>query len=372
MEKTKVLIVDDEPRVLESLRMHLSRDYSVLTTTSPKEALKALRRESFAVVISDLKMPEMSGVELLTQARMVSPRTTRVLLTGFASLQSAIAAINSGGVFRLLTKPSTPPEVKEVVEAAVEEFHVFSDQSLVDRHIDVVRKVSRVESLAEELERNLADMALHFSALVYSAADSKLSGQELKDLRWVEDRLHENAGRLSDVTTQEDSTVGVDLRRILCGQIDLWQRSGRLTSIRLRHKMDPVPRVVAREELIERAFLVLMDNAIEALQGHPKPRIEIKLYFCEFMEMVCMEIKNNGPPISPSIVNLVLSQPIPTANKRGESLYLLNEAVESVGGTMGRRQTDSGGTVFTIWLKPSEDSNQSMMFQPTESYSEAD
>ncbi|MGC4086448.1 MAG: response regulator [Polyangiaceae bacterium] len=108
----RILCVDDEPRVLEGLERTLFDHFEVMTLSKPEQALELLERgdESFAVVVSDMRMPGIDGATLLAHARRLAPDTTRVLLTGHADMEAAVAAINQGHIYRFLCKPC-PPEV---------------------------------------------------------------------------------------------------------------------------------------------------------------------------------------------------------------------------------------------------------------------
>lgn len=122
----RVLCLDDEPYVLDAIRRHLRLDYDVLTTTEPTEALELLaegeaKADPFTVIVSDMRMPEMNGIEVLEQARTVTPDTTRILLTGDTDIHGAVAAINLGHVFRFLLKPCPPEDLAATVAAAVEQ-----------------------------------------------------------------------------------------------------------------------------------------------------------------------------------------------------------------------------------------------------------
>ena len=133
--RCRVVCVDDEPQVLSGLSLHLRRRYEVETATSGAAALELLARQpEAAVVISDMRMPGMNGAELLAKASSSHPRTTRILLTGHAEVDSAIAAVNQGSVFRFLVKPCPPPELLGAVEAAVELHRVtVAEQTLLEQ-----------------------------------------------------------------------------------------------------------------------------------------------------------------------------------------------------------------------------------------------
>ena len=118
MNKPTILLVDDEERILRSLRMLFFANYNVLMTTDVHEAIRILRDEQVHVIVSDQRMPVMQGSELLSIARETSPATMRILLTGYSDLEASIASVNEGEVFRYLLKPWNAVDVKEVVAQA--------------------------------------------------------------------------------------------------------------------------------------------------------------------------------------------------------------------------------------------------------------
>jgi response regulator RpfG family c-di-GMP phosphodiesterase len=121
-ERARVLLVDDEVLVLEALRLHLDRHFDVSIAPTGVQGLVALRTEGrpFAVVVSDMRMPVMDGAAFLAAARELSPDTVRVMLTGQADLDAAVAAVNEGQIFRFLTKPCPGHVLQSTIEAAVE------------------------------------------------------------------------------------------------------------------------------------------------------------------------------------------------------------------------------------------------------------
>lgn len=118
--KGKVLCVDDEPNILRALFWLLRKDFQVVTAGSPDEGLKLLRAGDFDVVISDQRMPEMSGVDFLSQVKVISPRAMRILLTGYSDMQAILKSVNESEVFRFITKPWDVIELPMVVAQAAE------------------------------------------------------------------------------------------------------------------------------------------------------------------------------------------------------------------------------------------------------------
>jgi signal transduction histidine kinase len=131
-----LLVLDDEPEVLRSLHDLFRLDYRVITFDSPTAALRALEAEpEVDVVLSDQRMPEMTGVAFLEQARALRPYTTRLLCTGYADIKAVIDAINQGNVFRYVTKPWDPDELSTVVRQATEHHALISEKSRLLREL---------------------------------------------------------------------------------------------------------------------------------------------------------------------------------------------------------------------------------------------
>lgn len=115
-----ILIVDDEPSVLSSLRrLFRGKNYEVVTESSPAKALQRIDDEPIDLIISDMRMPEINGTEVLRHAAACQPNSVRILLTGYADLEDAIEAVNSGGIFRYLTKPWDNNAILEAVESGL-------------------------------------------------------------------------------------------------------------------------------------------------------------------------------------------------------------------------------------------------------------
>lgn len=119
--RARILIVDDEEAILETMAFTFEDDYDVLTATSARQALEILdQRGPIAAVVTDQRMPEMTGVEFLARVCERHPNTTRIILTGYADGDAMVRAINEGHVYAYVTKPWEPEELKQLVHRAVE------------------------------------------------------------------------------------------------------------------------------------------------------------------------------------------------------------------------------------------------------------
>ena len=129
----KILFVDDDTRLLSSIHRMLGRGFSIQTAQGGAEALEILETQGpFAVVVSDIKMPEMDGITFISQVKERHPDTVRMLLTAFANLQNALDAINSGYVFRLLMKPCNEQKLYQALSDALQQHQLIQNQYEVE------------------------------------------------------------------------------------------------------------------------------------------------------------------------------------------------------------------------------------------------
>ena len=131
----KVLLVDDDVNILDAYRRVLRGKLELSVAEGGKEALTILKRsDPFAVIVSDYRMPEMDGIEILARARELCPDTVRIMLTGQADMQAAIDAINQGNIFRFLTKPCPSEIFLKQVYAGMEQYRlIHAERELLDQ-----------------------------------------------------------------------------------------------------------------------------------------------------------------------------------------------------------------------------------------------
>lgn len=115
----RLLIVDDESDILKALRRELhGSDWIIESFESPSQALAAVTEKDFDVVMSDFRMPEMSGVDFLTQVRAIKPSATRIILSGYTDADAVLDSVNQAGIFKYLVKPWKTEELVEALDAA--------------------------------------------------------------------------------------------------------------------------------------------------------------------------------------------------------------------------------------------------------------
>jgi len=144
----KILCVDDEEAILRGFKLNLRNQFDLHFASDGKEGLELFKREGgFAVVLSDMRMPNMSGSEMLQEIKKIDPEVVTVLLTGHTDFESAMSAVNDGSVFRMLSKPCPPEILNKTLKDAVEQNNlVVSKRLLLDQTLR-----GAVDALAQSL-----------------------------------------------------------------------------------------------------------------------------------------------------------------------------------------------------------------------------
>ncbi len=131
-KKHCLLVVDDEPDLVQSVKDLLRFDYKVLAATRATEGLEIMRQEKVHVVMSDQRMPEMTGFEFLKHLRDGYPDTVRLLFTAYADLNAVTDAINQGNVYRYISKPWEPDELRTILRQAVDYYDLQDERAATD------------------------------------------------------------------------------------------------------------------------------------------------------------------------------------------------------------------------------------------------
>lgn len=173
-KRHRILVVDDELRIVELLRRELGRIYKVFTATGGPEALEVVDSEDISLVVADQRMPGMSGTELLTKVVERNPNTVRILLTGYTDLNALVGAINDGQVYRYVSKPWEPEELKIVIKQGIEKYELEHQnrillQDLRKKNVELFQALEGLRKAQMELLRTerlstigkMANMIIH-------------------------------------------------------------------------------------------------------------------------------------------------------------------------------------------------------------------
>ncbi len=347
-----VYVVDDDALVLTSLRRLLEMEtaHEVLCFPRPEAALEAVRVRAPDVIISDLSMPGMSGIELLQRVRALAPDGARIMLTAYADKDSAIRAINDAGVFQLVEKPWSNDELLAALGNAVD--HVMLPRALI-----AAERLAAVGRLATGIAHEIGNQ---LSLLGYAEllADRYAHDPEARALT---DPLLAARRRLSSMVssirefvrgqgnpgtyTREPQPVAPLVDETL--SILRFEPAMKLRRIE-RRPWDPEARALVNGEKMLQVILNLVRNAIQATREGGLIRIGIE----RRGEDVVLDVEDDGVGISPEVQARIWEPFFSTKGDAGTGLGLgiCKRIVEEHGGRITVQSVPDRGTTFAVVL----------------------
>ncbi len=282
----KVLCIDDESHNLEALERLLRKKYKVVTADSGAAALKELENHSFSLIISDQKMPEMTGVEFFMKAIEKQPEAIRILLTGYTDLESVISAINQGQIYRYITKPWEPEEFLGIVRQGIEVFEMKNT---------IAQQNAELQKANEEL-KSLDKMKSDFMVLVNHELKTPLTGifsfvQLLSEEKLSSEqklylgKISKNTQRLQDLINdtllitriQTDKSardkVELDISKLILDQWATFAENFKSKNLNLKMaSMESFPQV-ANEKYVS----IVLKKALHNCFSHAAPDSEVEV-----------------------------------------------------------------------------------------------
>jgi len=311
-----ILCVDDEIDNVEALERLFRKKYNVLKATSAKEALSILSQlqTPLALIITDQRMPDMTGVELLEKTLATHPETIRILLTGYTDLDSVIMAVNKGQIFRYLTKPWDPVDLTNTVDRAVERFSI--GRELQQKNIELAKALEELKSLDvaksnfmilinHELKTPLTSI-ISFSSLL---AESKLEDED----KLMVNRIMKSADRLKClvddvllIVRAETNQLKLDMQSVIFTQFDESLNKEVLHLIQQKQqkivtKLAPEA-VRADSRLIRQVMLRLIHNAAK----FAAESTDIFVESIKNDKSLRFIVHNKGPHVSAQTIDKVL------------------------------------------------------------------
>ncbi len=312
--KHTILCVDDEKDNVEALERIFRRKYNVLKATSGKEALEILDKNKVSLIISDQRMPNMTGVEFLSQSLRTHPESVRILLTGYTDIESVIAAINSGQIYRYVTKPWDPRELEVAVERAVERFEMA--QELKQKNIDLEKALRELKTLDEtkshfmilinhELKTPLTTMISYLDLL----KETKLDDEQKLFLNRVTtstDRLKEIVFDVLEFVSAETGQTKLTAKRqpllpVLKKVEEKLKASLKDKKQKIKIQSDDTELVFDAQQM-QNVLERLVHNAIKF--GDNDSTIEIAQKAQD--RKITLSVTNEGKPLSPDVISKIL------------------------------------------------------------------
>jgi len=375
-----LLLVDDEQPNLDVLSSFLEADYDVYTANSGAEALAIATSTPIDVVITDQRMPEMTGVELLEQLRALKPDVAGIVLTGFTDTTALISAINQAQVFRFLKKPW---QAEEVFEAVAQASHMVYQERAI-RHL-----VHRLANRTDELDAALTELRaaqqgmLHLERLVVTG---RLAAGITHDLRNAMTGLifleNEVVARNVDPDFVESVTVGVAGVRNLLASLETMNQFVRQKRLSMAmERFDParivldavavmrmdlnfrrrrvvvdaeqgvLPEVLGDRQKLVQVLVNLIRNAVQATQERQLVAVSAR---CTEDGMIQLTVEDEGPGIANEIRERLFEAFNSSKDETGMGmgLYMSRLIVRNHDGQIACTERPGGGARFEVTLPP--------------------
>lgn len=312
--KHSILVVDDEADNVDALERLFRKKYRVLKATSGAEGLAHLQREKIALIVTDQRMPQMTGVEFLVESMQYSPDAIRILLTGYTDIDSVIDAINAGQVYRYVTKPWDPVDLTNAVDKAIERYDLSAE--LREKNLELKAALNELRVLDQaksnfmilinhELKTPLTVILSYLDLL----RESKVSEEQEKFLGRIgtaASRLHnliEDSLQLVQAETGllqiEKSSVKIDK---LVGEVigsfdeDVTKKNMNI------HAQVGVKSLKADPSILKSVLQRLIDNAVK----FGKEGTEVSVFVSENDSGTGFIIENQGKSLSKETIQRIL------------------------------------------------------------------
>jgi signal transduction histidine kinase len=312
--KHTVLCVDDESDNIDALERLFRKKYKVLKTVSPLEALTLLEKNPVTVIISDQRMPDMTGVELLARSIEIHPLAIRILLTGYTDIDSVISAINSGQIYRYVTKPWDPVDLLNAVDKAVERFEM--GEELREKNVALSQALDELQTLDQaknefmllvnhELKTPLTSL-LSFTDLL---AETRLDEEQKKYLSRIQTASKRLQTMISDVlefVSAQTEQMKTDVRGHLSTSFfsatpEVVQKVVEARELHLQIDIENVE-ILTDEKILRNVLRRLLHNAVKFADAGSTVNVSGK----QVADLFQIEMSNKGTKIDESQIRQIL------------------------------------------------------------------
>lgn len=349
----RVLFVDDEAGILGALKRVFRREsYEIETASSGAAGLELFRRFRPAVVVSDYRMPGMSGVEFLTQVRAVDPESVRVMLTGCTDLPAAEAAINQGEVWRFITKPWNEQDLRSTVATANERFRLVAENRVL---LDKLAAIGLLAGgVAHELNNPIGGILAYAQILRKdAAADTSL----VADLRSIEDAALRAKRIVADLLDFARSSKTMERHPVTLTSIA--EKAVALSKFQLRDVSveleagESAP-ILADANRLQQVVLNLLSNALDAVAqarraGKDSGRVVVRTW--KRGADACLSVTDDGSGVSEEARAKIFDAFFTTKEPgkgTGLGLAVSTGIVRDHGGRLELTSGQDEGTTFTV------------------------
>ncbi|MDD4192704.1 MAG: hybrid sensor histidine kinase/response regulator [Mangrovibacterium sp.] len=387
-QSCNLLIIDDEIDIVRALERQFRRSYHIFSTTSPTEGLSIMEHENIQVVLSDQRMPGMTGVDFFTRIRRKFPDTLKLILTGYTDIEAVIRAINEGQVFRYVQKPWNPDELELVVREAFEKHRLISDNRKLMQNLQEINTTldDKVKERTRELEilnkrlselnmeknryigmvahdlRNPIGLAASYSDLLIEDYDSTSRNDQLEYLGYINSNCYFSLDLIRDFLDTSKIEAGIfDLHDETQDYLAFMKHHISKNELFARSKSQKIVLQSTNDQImtsfdsnkIQQVINNLLSNAIKYSLPDTLIRIEVSVEG----DLILTKVIDQGQGIPESELSKIF-QPFQTTSVKstgnekstGLGLAIVKKIVEAHHGTITVESEPGKGSIFSFTL----------------------
>jgi two-component system, NtrC family, sensor kinase len=358
MTRPRVLYVDDDAENLVVFRMTFRKEFEVVTQTSGALGIQALEGEAFPVVLSDQRMPDMTGVEFLQQVRGRWPDTRRILITAYTDVNAVIDAINLGHVYQFVRKPWEKNEVAVVIKNALDSHDLeMRNRSLTEELLRKERLATLgqfVSNLAHEIRNQLNVRAFAETLLARYPSDEFLCErmQMIRNALTVVHGMVEEIREFARGSAKAAELQPHDVAALVDEAVGLLRFDPDLRSVSLSIERGEHRTALCQADKLKQVVINLVKNSAQAVQGRAGGEVRVKVGGDPATGKVKLVVRDNGCGIKPEHMRRLFEPFFSTKGDAGTGLGLsiCKRIVEAHGGVIDCRSTPDVGTEVEITL----------------------
>jgi two-component system probable response regulator PhcQ len=375
-KKFGVLYVDDEEKSLTNFARAFSSEFTIFTASNAQDGFKLLEAhaDEIGLLMTDQRMPGEKGVWLLERARQFRPRVLRMLVTAFADMDAAIAAVNSGAIYKYITKPWDPPQLELTLKQGLEFFMVQAERDqLLNEKMSVLRNMmiaDRIVSLgllaaglSHHIRNSMVAVKTFLELAPLKMAEEKNNSASLRDPDFWRD-YHKNVqgqiekinGLLSDLRTASENknanpfSEEVQLRSALAARLAALNEQLTARKIIVENQIsEALPLLRVDKPKFERLFDLLLKDELAMLPAGSKIVLTAET---QGRDMI-IRMADNGPNLPPEALRVVLDPFTVSTGKPSEygiNLMACFFIAHHHGGKIEAQSLPGGGNLFTVRL----------------------
>lgn len=354
MSNRKILYLDDEENNLVAFKALFRRDYEVFTTTSPQEAVQFLNENEVQLILSDQKMPDISGVEFFELTRTDFPDAIRVLVTGYADIEAVIDAINKGGVYRYVTKPWNENDLRICIENAFEKY--YTKKEIDSKSEELAQANSDLEKFIYSASHDLRSPLVSIKGVIQLAKAEGMQGKASEYFEMIEksvsklDAFVQNIIHYYQNIKTEEAIHKIDIEKLIDEVINQYRSYENFELVQISKSINLAGDFYGDSYRLKIVLGNVLANALKFIDPN-KTSHPLEFDVVQNVEKLLIKITDSGIGMGQDEIKIVENIFNNRDNRgpgNGVGLYLVRDAVQRMSGKIQVFSTERMGSKFII------------------------